>query len=133
MLQIIAEKFTEAISAATRDFPGWLRLWKESNDSSYSKQVEGVKEYITDRLDTLITLMSKQREFQLWGSPAEKKLLEAGGYVIMARSLPEHGNTDHKMIDRKQIHQMKREKWGEDYRGPAFTSAMEIIRARQGM
>ncbi|KAL8763437.1 MAG: hypothetical protein Q9184_000745 [Pyrenodesmia sp. 2 TL-2023] len=110
LLEVIAAQFGEAMTAAVRDFPGWMKVWKEKDESSYQRQVEHILHHVSNRLDQFIASKANDKNFKLWNSLAERKLLETNA---------------------KRIRKEKLESWGQDFRGPAFVSAMKLIKARQ--
>ncbi|KAL8887558.1 MAG: hypothetical protein Q9192_006303 [Flavoplaca navasiana] len=110
MIQSAVAEFAEVMTAAVREFPGWMKVWKEQDESTYQRHVERIYQHVTKRLDQFIATKMNHRDFQIWHSMAEKKLMQ--GAV-------------------KQMRKEKIKSWGVDLRGPAFAPAMKLMRARQ--
>ncbi|KAL8921793.1 MAG: hypothetical protein Q9208_005550 [Pyrenodesmia sp. 3 TL-2023] len=110
MLQVIVGQFGDAITAAVRDFPGWMKVWKEKDEAAYQRQVEHILQHVTTRLDRFVASKANDEDYKLWSSTAERRLMQT--------------NT-------KRMRKEKLELWGQDLRGPAFVSAMKLIKARQ--
>ncbi|KAI4286208.1 MAG: hypothetical protein L6R38_000104 [Xanthoria sp. 2 TBL-2021] len=109
-LFMVTGQFEKAMTAAVRDFPGWTKVWKEQDETSYQRQVEQILQHVTTRLDQFIAAKANDPIFKLWSSQAEKKRMEAGA---------------------KRERKEKLDLWGPDFRGHAFVSAMKLMKARQ--
>ncbi|KAL8942325.1 MAG: hypothetical protein Q9211_001442 [Gyalolechia sp. 1 TL-2023] len=109
-IQIIAEHFQEATTAAIREFSGWLKLWKEPDDTVYQRKVDQFMQHVTMRLDGFIAAKTNDDFYKLWKTNTEKRLMENAGKKI-----------------RKEKHKL----WGPDLRGPAFVAAMKLVKDRQ--
>ncbi|KAL8694580.1 MAG: hypothetical protein Q9224_003540 [Gallowayella concinna] len=109
-LQIIAEGFGDATTAAIRERTGWRKMWKEPDEILYQRQVEQVKQHVADRLERFVTSKANEQLFKLWDSASMKTRMETAA---------------------KQARLEKLESWGHDYRGKAFGPTMEMVAARQ--
>lgn len=109
-LRITAEHFEAATTAAIREFSGWMKLWKEPDETVYQRKINHLMEHLTMRLDNLIAAKAKDNFYTLWKSSTEKQLMEDAA---------------------KQIRKEKHKLWGPDLRGPAFVSAMKLVKERQ--
>ncbi|KAL9635337.1 MAG: hypothetical protein Q9204_002662 [Flavoplaca sp. TL-2023a] len=110
MIQSAVAEFAEVMTAAVREYPGWMKVWKEQDESRYQRHVERIYQHVTKRLDQFIATKMNHRDFQIWHSMTEKKLMQ--GAV-------------------KQMRKEKIKTWGVDLRGPAFAPAMKLMKARQ--
>lgn len=110
MLQIVAGQFTDAMTVTVRDFQGWMKVWREKDETAYQGHVKHILHHVNTYLDCFIAEKANDEMYKLWNSTAQKKLMEANTEVIRKKKL---------------------ELWGQDFHGPAFVSAMELIKARQ--
>lgn len=110
MLQIIVGHFEEVMTKAVRDIPGWLKIWKEKDETAYERQVEQILQQVTTRLDKFVAGKADDVNYKLWTSASGKRLMEANA---------------------KRLRKQKLDLWGSDFRGPAFAPAMKLIKARQ--
>ncbi|KAL8668719.1 MAG: hypothetical protein Q9168_006666 [Polycauliona sp. 1 TL-2023] len=110
--QGIIGQFENAMTAAVGEFSGWINVWKEPNEEAYQRSVEQTLQHVTTRLDEFIASKAKDKDFKLWHSLEQKKFMRAKA---------------------RKMQKKKLRLWGEDFRGPAFVSAMEKMKARQAM
>ncbi|KAL8997122.1 MAG: hypothetical protein Q9188_006402 [Gyalolechia gomerana] len=97
--RITAENFEAATTAAIRESSGWMKLWKEPDETVDQRKIDHLMEHLTMRLDNFIAAKAKDNFYTLWKSSTEKKLIEDAA---------------------KQILKEKHKLWGPDLRGPAF-------------
>ncbi|KAL8783998.1 MAG: hypothetical protein Q9213_004249 [Squamulea squamosa] len=110
-IQTIFHHFEEVLTAAIQEISGWMKLWKEPKEDAYIRQIKNVTEHVTTRLGDFLAAKANDRNYRLWSSPAQKRLMEANA---------------------KRIRKEKIESWGEDYRsGSTFKSAIALVKARQ--
>ena len=109
-IQSSVGQFADVMTAAVSEFPGWMKVWKEQDESTYHRHVERIYQHITERLDQFIATKMNDWSFQILHSKAEKKLLQGA---------------------MKKIRKEKMDSWGTDLRGPAFARAMKLMKARQ--
>ncbi|KAL8851460.1 MAG: hypothetical protein Q9221_003639 [Calogaya cf. arnoldii] len=109
---IFLEKFERALTAAVQDYPGpgWTKIWKEQNETSYQRQADRVFQHVAHRIDQMVAAEENKASFKQWRSMAEKKRLEANAEAIRKHKL---------------------DFWGHDLRGSRFVSAMKVMKARQ--
>ncbi|KAL8771986.1 MAG: hypothetical protein Q9209_002651 [Squamulea sp. 1 TL-2023] len=110
-IQTIANDFEQVLTAAIREIPGWIKLWKEPKEDAYIRQIKNVTEHVATRLGEFLAAKANDKDYRIWSSPAHKRLMEANA---------------------KRIRKEKLESWGKDYRsGPTFKSAIGLVKARQ--
>ncbi|KAL8938657.1 MAG: hypothetical protein Q9216_003777 [Gyalolechia sp. 2 TL-2023] len=108
--QIIAEHFSDATTAAIREFSGWTTLWKERDNTVYRRKVRNLLQHVTTRLDEFIAIKTGDDLYKLCESSTDMKLMQSVA---------------------KDIRKKKHESWGPDLRGPAFHEALKLVKARQ--
>lgn len=109
-IQIREEYFGRAITAAVREYSGWMKLWKEPDEAIFQHKVEFPKQHVTKRLDEFIALKMKDDFYKIWKLSMEKKLMGKPA---------------------KEILQKKLKSWGPDLQDPAFYAAMKVMKKRQ--
>ncbi|KAL8995981.1 MAG: hypothetical protein Q9169_004397 [Polycauliona sp. 2 TL-2023] len=109
-IQKASLQFEGVMATAIRDFPNWMKLWKEKNEVIYQRQVEQMLQHVSTRFGQFVAAKANDVDFKLWTSVAQRKMLQARAAHV-----------------RKE----KSKSWGKDFRGPAFVSAMQTMKARQ--
>ncbi|KAL8836925.1 MAG: hypothetical protein Q9170_002724 [Blastenia crenularia] len=104
------EQFRMATTAVIREFPGWIKLWKESDETIYQNHVDQLMRNVVTRLDKLNEAKANHVGWKLWHSTSQKMLM---------------------MANAKRIRKQKLDRWGHDNRGPAFVSLVKLVKARQ--
>ena len=97
---IFLEKFERALTAAVQDYPGpgWTKIWKEQDETSYQRQADRVFQHVAHRIDQMVAAEENKASFKQWRSMAEKKRLEANAEAIRKHKLDFWGH-DYAALD----------------------------------
>ncbi|KAL8877658.1 MAG: hypothetical protein Q9198_004365 [Flavoplaca austrocitrina] len=64
-IQSSVGQFADVMTAAVRELPGWMKVWKEQDESTYQRHVERIYQHVTKRLDQFIATKLNDRSFPI--------------------------------------------------------------------